>query len=361
MRILQLIDTLDTGGAERMSVNYANGIYNQMNFSALVATRKEGGLKKFLNKGVVYKCLHKKGRIDSKAIKDLIHFIKANKIEYIHAHSSSFFLAIICKIFLPKLKVIWHDHYGNSEFLDKRPNIMILKLFSLLFYGTISVNEKLKSWAEKKLFVKKIIYLPNFISNKKSDDKNSNPTILKGEQGKRIICLANLRPQKNHDLLIKVAEKVSKIAPDWTFHLVGKDFKDPYADLIKTTIKDKKLENHIFMYGSRNDIDTILDQAEIGILTSLSEGLPVSLLEYGLHKLAVVSTNVGEVATVIKSSELGLMVESNNTDKFVNELVKIIQNQELRNTLKNEFHNHILINYEEDQVIKNYLQWISIN
>ena len=45
MRIVQLIDSLEAGGAERMAVSYANALANEIEFSALVATRKEGNLK----------------------------------------------------------------------------------------------------------------------------------------------------------------------------------------------------------------------------------------------------------------------------------------------------------------------------
>lgn len=44
MRILQLIDSLEAGGAERMAVTYANALVQEIAFSGLVATRKEGPL-----------------------------------------------------------------------------------------------------------------------------------------------------------------------------------------------------------------------------------------------------------------------------------------------------------------------------
>ena len=54
MRIVQLIDSLDAGGAERMAVNYANALQSKIEFSGLVTTRKEGGLKEQINPKVSY-------------------------------------------------------------------------------------------------------------------------------------------------------------------------------------------------------------------------------------------------------------------------------------------------------------------
>ena len=51
MRILQIIDSLEVGGAERMAVNYANSLAGRVAFSGLAATRAEGPLRDELNAG----------------------------------------------------------------------------------------------------------------------------------------------------------------------------------------------------------------------------------------------------------------------------------------------------------------------
>ena len=95
MRIVQLIDSLEAGGAERMAVNYANSLQSKIDFSGLVATRNEGILKEQINQKVSYLFLQKKSTIDPTAIKKMYQYCKSHQINWIHAHSSSFFLAII--------------------------------------------------------------------------------------------------------------------------------------------------------------------------------------------------------------------------------------------------------------------------
>ena len=97
MRILQLIDSLEAGGAERMAVNYANALQKKLGFSALCTTREEGQLKAMLSPEVGYLFLGKKKALDFKAILKLRSYVKKNKIEFIHAHSSSFFTAVLLK------------------------------------------------------------------------------------------------------------------------------------------------------------------------------------------------------------------------------------------------------------------------
>ncbi|GAL61464.1 glycosyltransferase [Algibacter lectus] len=91
MKVLQLIDSLEAGGAERVAVNYANGLVHMIDASYLCTTRAEGLLKGELNKDVGYLFLNKKKTIDVKAIKRLHQFIKNEDIDIIHAHGSSFF------------------------------------------------------------------------------------------------------------------------------------------------------------------------------------------------------------------------------------------------------------------------------
>ena len=68
IRILQLIDSLEAGGAERMAVSYANALNRNIGFGALVATRTEGALKNQLDKNVVYGYLNRKSTFDFKAL-----------------------------------------------------------------------------------------------------------------------------------------------------------------------------------------------------------------------------------------------------------------------------------------------------
>ena len=67
MRIVQVIDSLEVGGAEKMAVNYANALSERIDFSGLIATRAEGNLKKQLNGKVSYLFLNRKGTIDFSA------------------------------------------------------------------------------------------------------------------------------------------------------------------------------------------------------------------------------------------------------------------------------------------------------
>ncbi|NJX15056.1 glycosyltransferase [Tamlana crocina] len=358
MRVLQLIDSLNAGGAERVAVNLANALVTKVEKSFLCATRQEGLLKENILPEVGYVFLKKRKTIDFAATQKLQRFIKKHHIQIVHAHSTSFFLATIVKFLNPKIVVVWHDHYGNSEYLQSRDD-KVLKWCSKYFAHTFSVNRSLEGWAKQKLKLKNVSYLPNFAV----PDFKLKQTQLKGKDGKRMVCLANLRPQKDHFTLIEAFAEMVKNQPDWTLHCVGKDFNDDYSDRVKQKITKCNLENSVFLYGSRPDVFHILSQCDIGVLSSKSEGLPLALLEYGLANLAVVATAVGECENIVLNEKNGFLVRPNDSKALANVLLLYAKNKELRLTLGNHFKKHIENHYSEkaqmESVLKIYKQHIS--
>ncbi|MFK7746853.1 MAG: glycosyltransferase [Kordia sp.] len=351
MKTLQVIDTLDTGGAEKLAVTYANALTTTVEASFLCTTRKEGILKNQVANEVGYLFLERKSRFDFGAIKRLKAFIKENEITIVHAHATSFFIVFLTKLMYPKFKMVWHDHYGNSEFLAQRKAFMI-KMASYLMNGVISVNQQLKKWAESNLAVSKVVYLSNFPV--KSETVNTRSQ-LHGIDGKRIVCLANLRPQKDHFNLLQAFEMIVK--DGWTLHLVGKDFEDDYSRRIKLYIHDHGLTEKVFVYGSREDVSHILNQCEIGVLSSKSEGLPIALLEYGLHELAVLTTDVGECNRVVSDETKGFIVPSNNEVVFAEKLTILIENQHERLAKAKKLHTHIHENFSQKAILQQLIRF----
>lgn len=354
MRILQIIDSLEIGGAEKMAINYANALAEKIEFSGLVATRKEGNLKVQLNDTVNYLFLNRKRTLDFNAIFRLKQHCKVHKIDYLQAHSSSFFTAFLVKLIYPKVSIIWHDHNGLSEFISKRKSI-VLKLASYFFKGIVVVNDQLKKWAEQELNCKNVIYLANFTT---TEPNPKLQTKLFGEPGKRIVCVANLRFQKNHFLLIEVAQMLQVSYPDWTFHLIGKDFHDEYSEQVKNKITAQNLEKNVFLYGSKSDTIAIIQHADIVILTSQSEGLPVALLEYGLQKKPVVSTSVGEIPMILEHGKNGFLVPKYDAKAFYDALVRLIENDDLRNEMGANLFRTIQDHHSEQAIIGFYLKWL---
>ncbi len=357
MKVLQLIDSLNPGGAEKMALNIANALLPHVEGSYLCCTRQEGMLKDQLQPEVGYIFLNKRSSIDLKATLKLNKYIKDNKIGVVHAHSTSFFLAGLLKLMGTKIKLVWHDHYGESEFLEKR-NFKILKIFSVLFNGIISVNTKLKTWALKNLKCKNVIELKNFIPS--IDESIILKSKLKGNPNDfKIVCVANLRPQKDHLNLLNAFELL-KSNKSVSLHIIGEDPGTFYSKSVLNAFKNSISSNRIHYYGTQQEILQLLKQADLGVLSSRSEGLPIALLEYGMAGLPVVCTNVGQCAEVIK--EFGKIVDANDPNALAIVISYYIENEEVYKQDSLNFNNEVVNKYSEHVVLPNILKfYFSLN
>ena len=349
MKVLQLIDTLNAGGAERMAVNYANMLSQEFGQSYLATTRTSGVLQKELNENVSYTNLDKKKTIDFKAIRKFKTYLKQNDIDIVHAHTTSYFFAVLAKLFLPRLKIVWHDHHGNrvnAKFYKQIPIIFS----SLFFNGVICVNETLLGWTKKNLFCKHTAYLQNFLS---SNIEIGKETALKGIDNKRIIKVANLRHPKNHLMLLQAFKQIVEMHPDWTLHLVGKDYEDGYSETLRDYIRTNNMQNKVFIYGLKNDISNILSQVSIGVITSTSEGLPMALLEYGNKSLGVITTDVGKCGELIEGR--GIVVSDIDAISIAQAMDKMIDNTDLRKDYSKKIKEYIDENFTEKAILKRIL------
>ena len=100
-----------------------------------------------------------------------------------------------------------------------------------------------------------------------------------------------------------------------------------------------------------SDIKYILNQSDIGVLSSKSEGLPIALLEYGLASLPVLATDVGECKNVINHHKA--IVVPKRSDIFAKALIEIIENDFLKNEISTSLHAHVTSTFSKENFIFN--------
>ena len=347
-RILQLIDSLEAGGAERVAVNLANALSDKGHKVSLCSTRKGGVLKSDLGSSVTYFCLNKRSIWDLVAYYKLVRYVKKHQIELIHAHTSSIFTAVLIKIFIPKIRCLWHDHSGAYE-LQKRSAFLYRQVVKNLD-GIISVNNVLKNWSINALQFppEKVWLLPNFVVNKETVDLDYLP----GLSGYRVICVANLRPQKGHNILIQAFRKVIKKEPKAHLILVGADTIKEIKEELFSYINDYDLTEHVTWLGMRNDVRNIMNSCDIGVISSISEGLPLVLLEYGTVGLPVIVTKVGECGFVVDNGNAGILIPPNSVEDLANAIIELIDNPSKREMYGKKLRERVLLKFSDTRIIE---------
>ncbi len=346
MKVLQLIDSLQAGGAERVAVNTANILLGQIEGSYLCTTRLEGPLKKEVDAQVGYLFVNKQTTFDTKAFKQLLSFIKKEKITHIHAHGTSFFLATLLKMRHPSLKLIWHEHHGRRAEMKAKDHKMLV-VSSYFFNQILTVNNTLKDWCVKNLKAKHVEYLPNFVPDSLFKFENNTQKEL------AIVCLANLKPPKDHLNLLQAFVTIQQSHPEWKLWLIGKDENDTYSKKLKDFVKKRDLLQSVEFMGVQEETSYYLRKASIGVLSSKTEGLPMALLEYAAAGLPVVVTEAGYCKTVVAS--YGKVVSISQSKILAKELLFYIENETKRNQDGKAFQNHIYNTYSSKNSLNHLL------
>lgn len=344
MKILQLIDTLNPGGAERMAVNYANSLSKYGVSSFLISTRAQGEFVSNLDDNVGYCCLERRRTIDFRAILKLVNFLRSNNIEIVHAHGTSWFIATLCKFIYSDFKLIWHNHYGNSLNLSYFKKTF-LSVFSIFFNGIISVNKELHCWSKNNLNCKNTILLPNYISPVTKYD-NSFPG------GFNIVYLANLRQEKNHKILLDAVD-ILKDRIKLKVHFIGRDFKDEYSKYIREQFALRR--KYVILHDSISDPYPILCKMDLGVLVSEYEGMSMAVLEYGAACLPVVSTNVGSCREILGNR--GIIIPPNDLGQLVTAIETYAIDIEKAKSDSIKLHNFIMSNFASTIIIPKYLEF----
>jgi glycosyltransferase involved in cell wall biosynthesis len=351
MRIVQVIDTLNIGGAERMCVNISNLLTAKSIDNSIVVTRKLGPLSKQVDPARI-DLISKKHGIDVKAFYRFFKIIKIRRPDVIHAHSTSIYWSVILKIIFPRLKLIWHDHLGSRL----NENNTLFKLIQNRIDIVLAINELNYQWYLNKTDrqSRNLFYIPNFPFLKMLDHNRDSNLI-------NIVHVANLHNPKDHFTHIRAIAKLvhdNDIRGKMAVRFIGNFSDMNYVKEVNELIVNFDLKDIITLVGPSDDIANELFKADIGVLTSTSEGLPVSLLEYGLAGLAVVVTDVGQCPAVICHGNFGKLIEKENHYQLANELLKLIEMDSERVLLGNKFKAHIENEFGGELFYKSYLKII---
>ena len=347
--VMQVTDTLAAGGLERVAVNVANHLPREQYDSHLCVTREAGPLVDLISSQVKYFNLARTGRLDVRAVHRLVAYVRKHEIRILHAHGTSLFIAALVSRFKPYPAVVWHDHFGRSA-TEQRP-AWIYGLAAKTVGGVITVNQALAEWAQKKLRIRadRVWCLPNFVNE---PEVQGNPPKLPGQSGWRIVCVANLRPEKDHLNLVSAMQRIVQEFPVIHLLLLGQADDKMHFKRIQQAIAHNGLDSHISWLGSRKDVAAILPACDVGVLSSASEGSPLALIEYGLAGLPVVATNVGQCAEVLDEGRAGLLVPAGQPALLAEAILSLLRNQARRVELAEIFQARARQNYSAERIMK---------
>jgi glycosyltransferase involved in cell wall biosynthesis len=155
-----------------------------------------------------------------------------------------------------------------------------------------------------------------------------------------VMTVANLRSEKGYDVLLDAAQLVTTRRDGVQFAAVG---YGPIEEELRARHRELGLGERFAFLGRRDDALRLLAGADVFVLASHQEGLPVSLMEAMSVGLAIVATSVGGVPHVLTDGEDALVVAPGRPDLVAGAIERLRDDDALRQELGRAARRHSTI------------------
>lgn len=200
----------------------------------------------------------------------------------------------------------------------------------------------------------KIVTILNGVSAPPADQHaRTGPRTLLGipEDTPLVISVGRLSREKGHLFLIRSIPGVLEKYPDTRFLLVGDGALRPELEKEAETLD---VSASVRFLGVRTDVPELLAAADLFVLPSLSEGLPMALLEAMSMEVPVIATDVGGISRVVKDRQTGLLVPAGDPGAIVNSINELLGNGAKRAQLAASGKELVLQDYSLEKMCEKY-------
>jgi len=329
INLLHLKTSANIGGAEVM-LTYWPKYLSKEKFNQFVIFAEDGPLVKIIeNLGLKVACFTDlKGVKGITLLPKLIRFIKNNKIDIIHAHGARVNMWGSMASILTGVPIIATEHgidlWRHSNYLFNILDRFSAKVNKFRIGVSQAVCDMLKKIGVDQA---KIICIENGIDvdrfNISVDISSKKRELGISERATVIGTVGRLVEQKGHRYLLEAAKMVVNKFPDAKFIIIG---DGPLRGELEEQALNLGVKENIVFTGGREDIPELMAIMDIFVLPSITEGLPLVLLEAMVSKKPIIGTRVGGIPEVIEDGVTGLLVEPANSGGLANQIAILLMN-----------------------------------
>lgn len=313
MKILQLTFSLSSGGAERFVVDLCNELCKRGDTEVvllMVEDKNKDGAAHYLtdlDNRVKFICAGCKSGYHWKSFIRVLNIIRREKPDVVHAHCGSMLLYLPALLFLKNTYV--HTLHNLAEkCINKPAQYTFNKLFYRRRIKPVTISSQCQLSYERLYGKGRATQITNgrspiTASSKLSLVKQELTDIGIKASDKLFIHVARCAEQKNQKLLFESFKSIASKRKDVQLIVLGNGFEG--SEFMEY---DGKWNIHIL--GERNNVGDYLLCSDFFILSSIFEGLPISLLEAMSCGLVTVSTPAGGVVDVISDGRNGFLSPS---------------------------------------------------
>jgi glycosyltransferase involved in cell wall biosynthesis len=294
------------------------------------------------------------------AIRKIITIVRNENIDIVHVHDSSALNAalIACYMLPKKTRLVLSRKRNNrikplllNHFKYSHPRIA--KIISVS-NAVASIFDRIIKNKDRLLTIYDGIDVDKFANKERMRLIHEEFSI--DDNSMIIGNIAGLTHQKDLFTFLDTAKEIKERAPNkkLKYVIVG---DGPLRNELETYAAFLGMSNEIIFAGFRNDIADLLPEFDVLLLTSVSEGLPLTIYEAFSSRVPVVATDAGGIKEVITDYETGFVTKVGEPEELANRVLEILDNNSLANEIREKAFNLVKNNHDLPVVKENYYRF----
>lgn len=310
--VCQLLHTLNVGGAEVLAARLARRLRPHYRF-LFVCLDELGVLGEELrSEGFSVEVLRRRPGLDCRCALGLSRILRREQVALVHAHQyTPFAYTLLARLLHRRPPILFTEHGRHQPDYPRRKRMLFNRLLPERRDRVVGVGEAVRQAlihnegipAGRVGVVYNGIDPDQFAAHTPDRDAVRQELGLSGEEF-AILQVARLDYLKDHPTAVRTMARVVRRFPSARLLLVG---EGPEREAIRAQVASLGLDDHVRLLGLRKDVPRLLAAADLFLLTSVSEGIPLTLIEAMAVGLPVVSTRVGGTGEVVIDGETGYL------------------------------------------------------
>ncbi len=325
LKIAHVVLALGVGGMEKVIVDIISRLDQEAFESRVYCVSRKGALSKYLEQRGINTVLVRGASFPFHLPFILAGMFKKDGIDIVHSYSGVYRDAALAG-FIAKTAVVMHTDQGKF-YPDSLKTRLNHRVFSMFRDKVTAVSEELRDFLIKEVGIpsKKVVRIYNGVDVKDHDisvDQAAKKKELGLSSDARVIgIVARLVPVKDHATLFRAFKKIREKTDNVKLLVVG---DGQLRDVLKRLAEELGQAGDIIFAGNRSDVRELLYVMDIVCLSSLSEGLSLTLAEAMASKRAVVATGVGGNNELIESGKNGILVPPSDSDAMAEAIESLL-------------------------------------
>ncbi len=322
-RMMQVTWSLVAGGAEIYALTIASRL-DKCKFVPFMCAMDQGGAlePEIARQSLPFFIMHRRPGIDWRLMLRLHRLFRRQRVDVLQTHH---FNQLFYSVLGAKLVGARIFHTEHDTELAKKPRLRIaLRILSLFCEKMIAIGDDIAvMFREIGIPDSKIeIVLAGVELSMVEVSRDEVRRELELADDERVaIIVARLFPEKNHKLLLAAFDGAARQNANARLLIVGEGVE---GEAIRAEIARLGLEKQVRMLGVRRDVPRLLAAADVFVLTSDREGLPIAVLEAMAAGKPVIATAVGNLPDVVRDGENGRLVPPGDREALEVALIELL-------------------------------------